>query len=104
VLKDSRKGGLFLVVVIVMLDGRGTQALVVELDAEIAESESVVDTVFALDALCRDIARLHPVQEDGEWQTETLGDLLHEEVGFVACEVFAQLDSTTWRIGRMLQG
>ena len=102
-LKDSRKGGLFLVVVIVMLDGRGTQAVVVELDAEIAESESVVDTVFALDALCRDIARLHPVQEDGEWQTETLGDLLQEEVGLATRDMFAQLDDTTWRISGMFQ-
>jgi len=54
--------------------------------------------------LGRDVTGFNPVQQDGERKAETLGDLLHEEVGFVACEVFAQLDSTTWRIGRMLQG
>ncbi len=83
-----------------MLDGRGAQPPVVELDAEVAEAKRVMEAVRALDAPRRDVAGLHAVQQHRQRQAETFGDLLDEEVRLVARDVFAQLDGTTRQIFR----
>ena len=95
-LEDGRQGRLFLPVV---ANRRGAQTLVVELDAQVAEPQSVVDAVLGLDPLCRYVAGLNTMQQDGEREAEAFGNLLHKEVGLVACDVFAQLDNTAGRIG-----
>jgi len=58
----------------------------------------VNNALLALDALCGNVACLDPMQQDGERKSEALGHLLHEEVGIVTRDVFAQLDDTTWRV------